>query len=80
MLRPLKAAERREYVDVTRLDNAAGTGWLPATLAAERENFSQARELLARNPGAADLAAFEKTVAARTLALLRTLPRGASGK
>ena len=71
LLRPLKAAERREYVDVTRLDNSAGTGWLPATLAAERENFAQAKDLLRRNPSAAELAAFEKTVAARTLAVLR---------
>jgi hypothetical protein len=67
----LKAAERREYVDVTRLDNSAGTGWLPTTLAAERENFAEAKDLLKRNPSAADLAAFQKTVAARTLALLR---------
>jgi hypothetical protein len=71
LLRPLKAAERREYVDVTRLDNAAGTGWLPATLAAERENFAETAALLRGNPAAADLAAFEKKVAARTLALLR---------
>lgn len=71
LLRPLKAAERREYVDVTRLDNSAGTGWLPATLAAERENFAQAKDLLKRNPSATELAAFQKAVAARTLALLR---------
>jgi hypothetical protein len=58
-------------VDVTRLDNAAGTGWLPATLAAERENFAETAALLRGNPAAADLAAFEKKVAARTLALLR---------
>jgi hypothetical protein len=71
LLRPLKSAERREYVDVTRLDNSAGTGWLPATLAAERENVTQAEALLKRNPTAAELAAFEKMVAARTLALLQ---------
>jgi hypothetical protein len=70
LLRPLKSAERREYVDVTRLDNSAGTGWLPAMLAAERENVAQAEELLKRSPTAAELAAFEKMVAARTLTLL----------
>ncbi len=69
-LRPLKAAERREYVDVTRLDNAAGTGWLPAILAAERQNLSEADELLKRNPSPGELAAFEKMVAARTLKAL----------
>lgn len=71
VLRPLKSAERQEYVDVTRLDNSAGTGWLPTTLAAERENFRDTEALLKRNPTDAELAAFEKTIAARTLALLR---------
>lgn len=71
VLRPLKAAERREYVEVTRLDNAAGTGWLPSTLAAERDNITQATALLKRNASAAELAAFEKQAASRTLALLQ---------
>jgi Acyl-coenzyme A:6-aminopenicillanic acid acyl-transferase len=71
VLRPLRSAERREYLDVTRLDNASGTGWLPTTLAAERENLRQTDELLAKNPTASDLAAFEKTLAARALALLQ---------
>lgn len=81
VLRPLKSAERQEYVDVTRLDNAAGTGWLPTTLAAERENFRQTEELLRRNPTASELAAFEKAMAARALALLQKTavpPAGAS--
>ena len=78
LLRPLKSAERREYLDVTRLDNAAGSGWLPTTLAAERETFTQADDLLKRNPSVAELAAFEKSAAARTLALLRKIaaPKG----
>lgn len=71
VLRPLKATERREYVDVTRLDNAAGSGWLPATLAAEHQNVVEAEALLKRNATVAELAAFEKTAAARALALLR---------
>lgn len=71
VLRPLKSAEGREYLDLTRLDNASGTGWLPATLAAERENLRQAGELLKRHPTAAELAALERTLAARTLAVLR---------
>ena len=73
ILRPLKAAERREYVDVTRLDNAAGTGWLPILLATERATVVQAEALLRKNPSGAELAAFEKTAASRTLAVLRKL-------
>lgn len=73
ILRPLKAAERREYVDVTRLDNVAGTGWLPILLATERETVVQAEALLRKNPSGAELAAFEKTAASRTLAVLRKI-------
>ena len=71
VLRPLKSAERREYVDVTRLDNSAGTGWLPSILRAESENIAQANELLKRKANIAELAAFEKAAASRTLALLQ---------
>ena len=71
VLRPLKAAERREYLDVTRLDNSSGTGWLPSTLMVERQNFAEASALLARNPSIDQLATFEKLAASRTLALLR---------
>jgi len=79
LLRPLKSAERREYVDVTRLDNSAGTGWLPTTLAAERENLAEAEQILKRKASVAELTAFEKLAASRTLALLRrtaTVPAG----
>ena len=73
LLRPLKARERKEYADITKLDNAAGTGWLPKLLAAETDTLNQAAALLARNPSAADLAAFEKTAADRALAALRSI-------
>ncbi len=73
VLRPLKSTERREYVDVTRLDNAAGTGWLPTILAAERQNIEQANDLLKRKAGVGDLAAFEKLAASRTLDVLRKI-------
>lgn len=73
LLRPMKSAEGREYVDVTRLDNAAGTGWLPKTLAAERQIVAGADALLKRRAGNAELAAFEKTAAERALATLRAI-------
>jgi len=76
VLRPLKSAERREYVDITRLDNAAGTGWLPSILAAERDTLAQTEALLRKNPSATELAAFEKAVAARTLKLLQNTATG----
>ncbi|HEY3383030.1 MAG TPA: hypothetical protein VGK32_14755 [Vicinamibacterales bacterium] len=72
-LRPLKARERKEYADLSKLDNAAGTGWLPKLIAAEDETMSQASALLAKNPSPADLAALEKAAAERALSLLKSI-------
>ncbi len=75
LLRPLKTRERREYADLARLDNAAGTGWLPPVLEAERNTIQQVERLLAKNPSTAELSAFEKGAAEKALALLRGLGR-----
>jgi hypothetical protein len=70
-LRPLKSRERREYADLTRLDNAAGTGWLPALLATERDVMKDTAEFLKQPVSPADMAAFERRAAERVLATLR---------
>ena len=75
VLRPLKARERREYADLTRLDNADGTGWLPMTLALEREFFTGARALLEKGASFAELAAFQEAAAEKALAALRQAGR-----
>jgi hypothetical protein len=76
LLRPLASRERREYADLTRLDNADGTGWLPRTLAVEREIIAGAEALLAGNPSAADLAAYQRAAAERALGVLRQTAEG----
>lgn len=73
MLRPLKARERQEYADLARLDNAAGTGWLPGLLAAEAAIMADADALLAKNPSPAQLAAFQNAAADRALAALKAV-------
>jgi hypothetical protein len=78
LLRPLKSRERREYADLTRLDNADGTGWLPATLALEREIVADTEALLKKNPSASELAAFQKAAAERALAALKRAGRFSS--
>lgn len=75
LLRPLKSRERREYADLTRLDNAAGTGWLPALVEAEGETIRQVERLVAKNAPTAELSAFEKSAAAKALTLLNGLGR-----
>jgi hypothetical protein len=73
LLRPLKSRERREYADLTKLDNAAGTGWLPTLVAAEQDIMEQASALLAKNPSPDELAAFETAAADRALAVLKAI-------
>lgn len=72
-LRPLKGRDRSEYVDLTRLDNRAGSGWLPGNLQVENEIFAATRKLLQGQPTPAELGAFEKQMAAKALARLRAL-------
>ncbi|MCX6553176.1 MAG: tetratricopeptide repeat protein [Acidobacteria bacterium] len=71
VLRPLKARERAEYMDLTRLDNAAGTGWLPGLLALEHGIIAETETLLGKNPSPAELAAHQKSMAGRAYATLK---------
>ena len=80
LLRPLKARERAEYLDLTRLDNASGTGWLPGLLAVERDIVQETEAFLRNKPAPAELAAFQKAMASRAHAALKAinpLPRPA---
>lgn len=75
VLRPLRTRERREYADLTKLDNAEGTGWLPTTLTVEREIIAEAGALLERNAPTPDLAAFQRAAADKALATLKKVGR-----
>jgi hypothetical protein len=71
ILRPLKGSDRKEYIDITRLDNKAGKGWLPLILRAEKEIIEKTREFLGRNPNSSQLAEFEKEMATKVLETLK---------
>jgi len=73
LLRPLKGRDRKEYVDVVRLDNKAGSGWLPANLQLERKIMQETQTLLVGNPTNDQLDAFQKQAAARVLARLKEI-------
>jgi len=73
ILRPLKSKERAEYLDLTRLDNAAGTGWLPGLLEAEKGIIDETEAMLAKDPAPAALAAHQKAMAGRALATLKNV-------
>ncbi len=65
LLRPLKSRERAEYMDLTRLDNAAGTGWLPGLLEVEHTIISETEAFLRKEPAPGELVAFQKAMAVR---------------
>jgi hypothetical protein len=73
-LRPLKGRDRREYLDLGKLDNRAGTGWLPGNLELERGIIEETARLLHQGASSAQLAAFEQAVAARVLGALKRIP------
>ncbi len=73
LLRPSTEGHKGDYLDLTRLDNAAGTGWLPALLGTEREILDRTEAFLAEPRGAAELAAFQEQMAELALATLRSV-------
>jgi hypothetical protein len=73
-LRPLQGRDRKEYLDLSKLDNRDGKGWLPGNLELERGILEEAAQLLHRNPTPSQLAEFEQATAARVLAALRRIP------
>lgn len=73
LARPFPEHEKREYLDLTRLDNAAGTGWLPGLLEAERRIADRTRAFLARPRSAAELARFQEEMADLALAAMRAV-------
>ena len=73
LLRPSTEGHKGDYLDLTRLDNADGTGYLPALLAAESEILDRTEAFLAEPCGAAELAAFQEQMAGLALATLRSI-------
>ena len=68
--RPYPESDRRDYLDISRLDNREKTGFLPHLLDCEREIFDLTEEFLKQPRSAAELAAFQEQMAAKALAVL----------
>lgn len=70
VLRPATAGHQEDYLDLTRLDNAEGTGFLPGLLAAERAIFAATEAFLAEPRSPEELAAFQDEMADKALAAI----------
>jgi hypothetical protein len=71
--RPNPETDRRGYLDISRLDNREGTGFLPRLLDCEREIFDLTEEFLKQPRPAAELAAFQERMAEKALAVLQAI-------
>ncbi len=67
--------EKQEYMNAARLDNLAGTGFLPTLLKTEDDIFERTRAFLKQPHTPAELAAFQAEVAKQALIVLKALPR-----
>jgi hypothetical protein len=71
LARPYTESDRRAYLDVTKLDNREGTGFLPGLLRAEKEIFAATDDFLKTGHTPAEMAAFQERMAEKALAALR---------
>lgn len=73
LARPFTVEEKERYLNLTRLDNTDGTGFLPTLLRTEAEILAAAQKLPASDPTPAELAAFQDEMAARALEVMRRI-------
>lgn len=71
--RPYLEADRRSYLNVSRLDNREGTGFLPILLKCEKEIFDLTEEFLKTKRSATELASFQNRMAEKALAALQAI-------
>jgi len=55
--------EKQEYMNISKVDNKEGTGFLPRLLAAENDIFSRTELFLKKSRTPAELSAFQREMA-----------------
>ncbi len=73
LLRPLKGGNRKKYLDLTKLNNRNGTGWLDLLLKTEREIFRETERFLSQEHSPRELFEFERKMAEKTYETLRRI-------
>lgn len=73
IIRPLKDRNNDAYLNCTRLDNDAGTGFLPSIRSAEAEILNLTGDFLIERHTPAELAAFQKQMAEKALTVLQSI-------
>ena len=73
IIRPVAETDKEEYLLVSNLDNADGTGYLPKMLEAEAGILRETEAFLKTRPTSSDRAAFQDRMAALALAAMRAV-------
>jgi hypothetical protein len=73
LARPFPESERKEYLNLGRLANAAGTGYLPRLLATEAEIFQATRAFESAPRTPEELAGFQDRMAAKAMTALTSI-------
>lgn len=77
-LRPSRIGHTGDYLDLTRLDNAEGSGYLPGLLETESSIFADTAAFLAGRPGPKELGDYQEQAADRVLGHLQSIVIGGS--
>jgi hypothetical protein len=73
IIRPFKEGNKGDYIDLTRLDNSEGTGFLPTILQAEKEIIEMTRAYLKDRRTPEELAAFQEKMAEKAFLTLKSI-------
>lgn len=73
LIRPLKEGNKKDYLNMTALDNAAGTGYLPRLLAVESDIVSATLGFLENAHSSDEYREFQARMAARALVTLESV-------
>ncbi len=73
LIHPIDEYDKNEYLLVSRLDNADGTGFLPKLLEAEEAILRETEAFLKTRPEPAEKADFQDRMAARALAAMKAV-------
>lgn len=73
IIRPQREGSKKSYLNLAKLDNAGGTGFLPKLLETEEKIFKMTKKFLKKNRKPEELAAFQKKMAAMALATMKSI-------
>jgi len=74
IIRPYKEGSKEHYLNLSRLDNADGTGFLPKILKTEEQIIKMTSEFLKKEHVPEELAAFQAEMAQKALSILQSIP------